>query len=270
MTTGTAGAVQSTTTGAGGRPMSLWRLEWLRLYRTPRAIALGAVFLVIGLIEPVVTKYENRLFAHAGNGVRITAPPPTPADALNGYTGEIFLVGLILVVVLAAGPFSFDASPGLATFLRTRVPNLWRLLAPRFTVTAAAAAVAYVLGTAAAWYETRLLIGPLPAGGVAAGVLCGAVYLAFSVAVTALAASLVRGSLATVGTALAMLLALPVIGLLSGTVAQWLPSALVSAPVSLVNGAQHPVHYLPATGVSIGAGAAALALAVLRLGRREV
>ena len=37
-------------------PMSLWRLEWLRLVRTPRALALGAVYLSFGLIEPVLTK----------------------------------------------------------------------------------------------------------------------------------------------------------------------------------------------------------------------
>ncbi len=167
---------------AGGRPINVWRLEWRRLYRTPRAIALGVVFLAIGLIEPVVTKYENRLFAHVGNGVRITAPPPTPADALNSYASEVFLIGLILVVVLAAGPFTFDSSPGLSTFLRTRVTNFWQLLGPRFTLSAAAAAVAYLLGTVAAWYETRLLIGSLPAGAVFGGVLCGAVYLAFAVA----------------------------------------------------------------------------------------
>jgi ABC-2 type transport system permease protein len=255
---------------AGGRPINVWRLEWRRLYRTPRAIALGVVFLAIGLIEPVVTKYENRLFAHVGNGVRITAPPPTPADALNSYASEVFLIGLILVVVLAAGPFTFDSSPGLSTFLRTRVTNFWQLLGPRFTLSAAAAAVAYLLGTVAAWYETRLLIGSLPAGAVFGGVLCGAVYLAFAVALTALAASLVRGRLGTVGIALALLLALPVVGLLSGTVAQWLPSALVNAPVDLVGGSEQLSHYLPAIGVSIAAGAAALALAVTRLRRREV
>jgi ABC-2 type transport system permease protein len=250
--------------------MNLWRLEWRRLYRTPRAIALGVVFVAIGLIEPVVTKYENRLFAHAGNGVRITSPPPTPADALNSYASEVFLVGLILVVVLAAGPFTFDSSPGLTTFLRTRVSNFWQLIAPRFAVSAAAAAVAYLIGTAAAWYETRLLFGPLPAGAVFGGVLCGAVYLAFAVALTALAASLVRGTLGTVGTTLAMLLALPVIGLLSATVATWLPSALVSAPADLVNRTQQLTHYLPAIGVSAAVAAAALALAVSRLRRREV
>src|SRR5215469_5853039 len=140
------------------RPMSLWRLEWLRLVRTPRALALGAVFLAVGLIEPVVTKYESKIFAHVGNGVRISAPPPTAADGLNSYVSEALLVGLILVVVLAASALTFDSSQGRAIFLRTRVRSTWQLIAPRVAVNAVAAAVAYLLGTLAAWYETRLLL----------------------------------------------------------------------------------------------------------------
>jgi ABC-2 type transport system permease protein len=256
--------------GVAGRPMTLWRLEWLRLFGTPRAIALGAVFVAVGLLEPLFTRYEDRILAHVGGGARISAPPPTPADGLSSYASEIFLVGLIVVVVLAAGPFTFDASPGLSTFLRTRVTNFWNIVGPRFTISAAAAAVAYLLGTLAACYETRLLIGSLPAAAVLGGALCGAVYFMFAIAVTALAASLVRGRLAVVGTALAMLLVLPAAGLLSRTVADWLPSALVSAPVSLVNGSSRLGHYLPPLLISVAAGGAALALAVSRLSRREV
>jgi hypothetical protein len=114
-----------------GSRMTLWRLEWLRLIRTPRAIALGATYIAFGLI---------------------------------------------VVVVLAAGTFSFDARHGLATFLRTRVASIWQLVLPRFAINAAAAAIAYLLGTLAAAYETRLLIGSLPAGGTLAGVLRGAAY----------------------------------------------------------------------------------------------
>ena len=104
----------------GPRPvMSLWRLEWLRLTRTPRALALGLVFVVIGLIEPVATKFENRLLGHVGGGVKVTLPPPAPADGLNSYVSEATLIGLILAVAFTAGAMSFDARPGLATFLRT-------------------------------------------------------------------------------------------------------------------------------------------------------
>ena len=91
-----------------------------------------------------------------------------------------------MVVVVAAGAFTFDSRHGLATFLRTRIASFWQLLAPRFTVNAAAAAIGYLLGTLAAWFETDVLIGAPPAGAMLGGMLCGAVYLAYAVAVTAL------------------------------------------------------------------------------------
>ncbi len=249
--------------------MNLWRLEWLRLIRTPRALALGAVFVAIGLIEPVVVRYESTLLAHVGNGVQVSGPPPTPADGLNGYVSEVAFVGLILVVILSASAFSFDARPGLSTFLRTRVSSTWQLVRPRFVVSAAGATVAYVLGTVAAWIQIRSLLGSLPASGLLGGTLCGIVYLTFAIAVTAMAASIARGTLATAGIAFGVLLALPILGTI-GTIASWLPSALVTAPVDLVDGAQQLPHFLPALGVTVVAGAAALCAAATRLRSREI
>src|SRR5215468_6734972 len=176
----------ATATARLARPrMNLWRLEWLRLIRTPRALALGAVFVFFGLLEPVLTRYQSQVFQHGGTG-------------------------LIVVVVVAAGAFTFDSRHGLATFLRTRITSFWQLLAPRFAVNAAAAAIGYLLGTLAAWFETDLLIGAPPAGAMLGGMLCGAVYLAYAVAVTALAATIVRGTLGTVGIALGALFLLPI------------------------------------------------------------
>ena len=43
MTAAARGASRPATQGTG-RPMGLWRLEWLRLARTPRALSLGAVY----------------------------------------------------------------------------------------------------------------------------------------------------------------------------------------------------------------------------------
>lgn len=258
--------------GAGrttGRPMGLWRLEWLRLTRTPRAISLAALFVIIGLVEPVVTKYESKIFAHVGNGVHITAPPPTAADGLSSYVSEVLLVGLVLVVVLAASALTFDASLGRAIFFRTRVTSTWPLIAPRAAVMAAAAAVAYVLGTLAAWYETTLLIGSLSATRVLAGVSCGAVYLAFAVAVTALAASFARSTIATAGIAFMILLVLPILGTVH-VIARWLPSALVNAPVDVVNGTHQFGYFWPAFVVAAVASSAALAAATRQLNGREV
>ncbi len=249
--------------------MNLWRLEWLRLIRTPRALTLLAVFIFFGLVEPVLVRYQSQLLAHVGNGIRIVVPPATPAEGMKGYVSEITGIGLIVVVVIAAGALSLDARHGLAIFLRTRVTGTWQLVMPRYTVSAAAATAAYLVGTLAAWYETSLLIGSLPAGAVFAGYLCAAVYLAFAVAVTALATSVVRSTLASTGVALAILLVIPVAGTFQA-IHDWLPSTLVSAPVELLNGTHRLVHYLPALTVAVAVSAAALAITVRRLGSREV
>lgn len=259
------------TTTVAARRMNLWRLEWLRLFRTPRALSLGAVYLAIGLIEPVATKYASTLLEHVGNGAVVRLPKPTPAQALSSYVSEATLIGLIVLISVAASAYGFDARPGLAAFFRTRVPGMWQLVAPRFTAYAVAGAVAYLIGTLAAWYETQLLIGPLSVGGVAAGVLCGVVYLAFAVALAALAASLTKTTVASVGITLGILLALP---LLAGVhaISSWVPSALIGAPADLIGSppAHNLVHFLPALGVSAVAGAIALAAAVLRLRQREI
>jgi ABC-2 type transport system permease protein len=249
--------------------MSLWRLEWLRLTRTPRALTLGAVFVFFGLLEPAMTRYQSQIFRHIGNGVRISFPAATPVQGISSYASEISGIGLIVVVVLAAGALSFDSHHGLATFLRTRSRNMWQLLEPRAVVCSAASALAYAAGTFAAWGQTSLLIGAPAAGGVLAGILCGAVYLAFAVAVTALAASVVRSTLAAAGTSLAVLLLLPVAGTFRA-VSDWLPSMLASAPASLASGAHQLSHYGPAFAVTAVAMAAALAVATLRLRAREI
>jgi ABC-2 type transport system permease protein len=250
--------------------MSSVRLEWLRLTRTPRAVALAAVYVIFGLGEPVLTKYLNTIINHAGNAqkLRISVPPPVPSAGINAYVSQVSTIGLIVVVVIAAGAFGFDAKQGLATFLRTRVTSLWQLIIPRYTVTAAAAIAAYLLGLLAAWYETSLLIGSLPGAAIAEGMLCAACYLAFAVALSAAAASVVKNTLGAVGLTVVVLLALP-IAALAHSIQNWLPSALVNAPVGLISGTHLP-RYLPAIGTALVAAALLLIATAARLRSREI
>ncbi len=250
--------------------MSTWRLEWLRLTRTPRAVALAAVFVVFGLGEPVLTKYINKIIGGADNAqrVKVIVAPPTPSEGINAYLGGATEIGLIVVIAIAVGAFNFDSRHGLATFLRTRVPSMWQLITPRFVTNAAAAAVAYMLGTFAAWYETNLLIGSLPAGPMFEGMACGAVYLIFAVALSALAASLVKNTLGAVGLTVVLLLTLP-IAASDPHLKNWLPSTLVNAPVVLLTGTRL-THFVPALIVSLVASALLLTSAVVRLRGREV
>ena len=248
--------------------LSAWRLEWLRLVRTPRLLALVGVYAFFGFLGPVLARYMQQLLKHSQSNLIITARDPQPVDAMSNFIGEVNQTALVVAVVVAAGSLAFDSRRGLSTFLRTRARTMRELLLPRYTVSSAAVVTAYLAGTLAAWYETTLLIGSLPATDIVSGLVCGAAFLLFAVAVTAAAASLARTVLGTVGTAIGILLVLPVLGSLSA-LHRWLPSSLATAPVDLL-GPARLTDYLPAFAVTGIACAALLLLAAHRLAHREL
>jgi ABC-2 type transport system permease protein len=249
-------------------PMSAWRLEWLRLTRSPRWLALAGVYVFFGLLEPVMTRYMQQIVSRVGSGMKVVLPAPTPATAITGYVNQASQTALVVVVVVAAAALSFDARPGVSLFLRTRAAGMWQIVAPRFAVSTAAALAAYALGTLAAWYETALLLGAPPAGPMLTGLICEWVYLVFAVAVVAAASSIARGTLGVVGLALAALLLLPVLGTI-GQVHDWLPSTLVNAPAELLAGGQF-TDFVPALTMAVATGALLLAVTVARLRAREL
>ncbi|HEX9122176.1 MAG TPA: hypothetical protein VF984_02285 [Actinomycetota bacterium] len=248
--------------------MSIWRLEWYRLFRTRRWIGLGVAYVLFGFLGSILTKYQDVIFRNVGGGIKVIAPPPSVGQAIGSYVSNASQIGLLVAVVVAAGSLGFDARPEWAAFLRTRVLWMGQIVLPKSTVNALAAAAAFVLGMLAAWYETVILIGPVDVPGMLAGLVYGSLYLAFAVAVVALSAGLARSVVGVVGLALAFLIALPILGQI-GVVKPWLPSELVGAPVALVEGGS-AASFLRAAGVSVAATAAALWTAARLLADREI
>jgi ABC-2 type transport system permease protein len=249
--------------------MTMWRLEWLRLIRTRRLLVLLGVYVFFGLTGPLTARYMEAILGRLGTeAVRVEFPPPTPADGIAQFVGNASQVGLLVVVLVAASALAFDARREMAVFLRTRVDGVRHIVVPAYLVNTAAAGAALTAGTLAAWYETAVLLGGLPPAGMLAGIAYGALFLAFATAVVALAAALVRGVVATAGTALVALLGMGLAGNLTGT-DRWLPTTLLGAMTPLVDDAG-PARYLAAAAVTVVATAAALAAAVAITDRREI
>ncbi|GAA1654404.1 hypothetical protein GCM10009733_059660 [Nonomuraea maheshkhaliensis] len=248
--------------------MSLWQLEWLRLVRTRRLIAILGAYLFFGLTGPLTARYLDQILGSIGTeGVQVRFPPPTPADGIAQFTGNAAQIGLLVVVLAAASALAFDARREMAVFLRTRVRGMAAIILPAYAVTTGAAVTGLITGTAAAWYETAVLLGGPPPAGMLIGLACGALFLAFAVALTALAAALTRSVAGTAGAALAALLTLAVADGLTG--ALWLPTRLAGAMEELVRG--EPATGLPlAVAVTATLTMVALAAAVALTGRREL
>lgn len=249
--------------------MTLLRLEVLRVLRTRRWLLTVGVYASFGLVGPLLARYLDALVERFGGGeVTVTAGAPRPVDGIGQFVGNASQLGLLAVIVVAAGALALDARPEVAAFLRTRVRHAGQLLLPRFGVAAATAAVSLAAGTAVAWATTAALLGALPAGPMLLGTALGAVYLVFAVAVVAAAATVTRAVATTVFASLAVLLALPVVALV-GPLRPWLPSELLAAVLGLLDG-EPAGDYARATLVAVVASAGLVALAARRADRREL
>jgi ABC-2 type transport system permease protein len=229
--------------------MSLWRLEWLRLIRTKRWIALVGIYVFFGLLGPLSARYLGEIVERFGGDVEVTFPPPVPADGMIQYVSNVSQIGLLVAVVIAAGSLAFDAKPEMGVFLRTRVRNVWGIIVARLTVTFLAIGASFVLGALAAWYQTVVLIGNLPTGGTVAGIGYGLLYLAFVVSLVAVAGARARGVLGAVTITIVALLAMPLIGIVEA-IGRWLPSHLVGA-LSDIPGGVAISDYLPAAIITL-------------------
>lgn len=216
---------------------STWRVEWWRLVRTRRLLVLAFLYLFLGCAGPLVAKYAQQLFSGVSGSrtVTITVARARPADGVLGFYKSAMQLGLIACIVIAGLAFCVDGRPALSTYYRTR-SSMVRVLVPRLVMAAAAAAAAFTLGFLFAVYETVALIGAPALGDTAQTWALGVTYTVFAVVLTFIVSAVLRGTLAVVGTAIGVVILLPIVGNITA-LSRWVPSRLTSLPTDLFQGA---------------------------------
>lgn len=249
--------------------MNLWRLEVLRLMRTRRWLSIVAVLIGFGFLSPLTVKYLADIIEQFGGGhVRIIVPEPQVTDGMREFVGNTQQLGILAVVLVTASALAFDTRPEAAAFLRSRVDSTLRLLLPRYSVNAAFAALAFLLGSLAAWYETEVLLGSLPATRTVAAIASGMLFEAFVVTVVTAAAGIARSFVQTTILAVALLISLPVLGLIDA-LEPWLPSRL-SSMLATLDVPRETLDYLRPALVALASIPLALWFTAKRLDGREV
>lgn len=250
--------------------MDLWRLERLRLTRTNRLWIVLGVYAFFGVLGPFTARYLAEILRSLG-GMELAGlelPVATPADGITQFTSNAGQLGLLAVVVVAAGAIAIDARPEFGIYLRTRSTSLWQLLLPRVVTAGAAAVLALVTGTAIATVVTGLLIGPVDLVPLIVGTAYGALYLLFVVSLTAAVAGRASSVLTTVLGTVATLIALPILSLVPA-LERWVPSELLGAVDLTIRGAPL-AEALPAATTAVIGSAALLWVGVRAFATREL
>ena len=217
--------------------MNLWRLEWLRMVRTRRGIALVGVWAFFGLLGPLTARYLGEILERVGGGIAIELPETVPADGITQFMSNGLQIGLLAVVVVAAAALTLDADPEMSMFLRTRVSSINRLIMPRYVVVTVVSVMAFAVGLGLAAYETWALLGGLSAGRIVAGGLLFALYLAFAVALVAGIGGWLSSVVMTAAVSVGVLVLLALSGLVESARA-WFPSHLAGSLDALIRGAE--------------------------------
>ena len=246
--------------------MSLWRVEWLRLWRTRTVWILFGIFVFFGALGPTTARFLPEIVERAGVSGDITLPPTSPELGMSQYIGNALQIGLLAIAFVAASSLAFDSKPEIAVFYRTRT-SVVEVLTPRFIVIAAAAVGAFFAGTITAFTLSTVLIGAPDAVATLVGSALVALYIVFAVALVGLMASLVAS---VPGAALLTIGALIIVGFaaLIPYAGPWLPSYLVGGFDGLIAGGEF--DYWRAILVTTIGTAIAIWASMYLTSRREV
>ena len=214
--------------------MSLWRVEWLRLWRTRTVWILFGVFMFFGTLGPATARFLPEIMESAGLGGELVLPPPSPELAMSQYLSNALQIGLLAIAFVAASSLAFDSKPEVAVFYRTRA-TIVEILIPRYVVVTIAAISAFLAGTIAAFALSTVLIGTPDAQATLSGSALIALYIVFAVSLVGLMASVVASVPGAALLAVGTLIILGIVGLIP-YVGPWLPSYLVGGFDVLIAG----------------------------------
>ena len=244
--------------------------EWLEQRRTHRLLIVCLIFLLFGLMSPLLAKFTPELIKMVPGGEQISQiiPPPTVADAVAQYLKNLTQFGLVLAVLMGMGMVSQEKDKGTAAMVLAKPLSRTAFILAK----AAAMGVSFLIGTAlaagAGYYYTLLLFEALPVGGWLAlnGLLL--VYFGVYAALTLLASTLNRSMLASGVTAVGFIILLALIEivpaaskLLTGGLLGWAGRLALGSTVEPAWGA---------LGVCLGLIAVALTAAVMVFHRQEI
>lgn len=244
--------------------------EFREQWRTWKAVVFLAVFLITGMLSPVLAKYTPELLKSIPNlppGMMNLFPVPTVADSVAQYLKNTDQFGILLVILLTMGVMAQEKERGTAAMLLTKpVGRSVVVLAKWLTGMTILVAGLIVDGLACLAY-TAVLFEPLPAVPFLLMNLLLVVYLGVFLTVALMASTLARTQAIAAAGAFGGLVLLLVLGSLP-RVNDYMPDKLAAWGGSLV--LKGDVTAWPALVVAAGLILLCLLAACLRFEREEI
>jgi ABC-2 type transport system permease protein len=246
---------------------ALLKKELREQWRTYKLLIVGGLFLFFGISTPLILNYLPHILELSGENVNIEFPPPTAIESLNEFAATIAQVGVLAAVLIAMGAIAREKERGTAAMLLVKPVGREAFVVSKLVATSAVFIVALVLGAAACYTYTVMLIESGDLGGFIVLTLLMVLFLVFCLAVTLLYSSVFRSSLLAGGVALATLIGQSVLTQLP-LIGDFVPGSLAAWNVELLSG--QPANIWPSIIVTFVLIAACVYFSAVVLRRREI
>ena len=197
---------------------SLVRKELVEQWRTFRLPAMGLVFLVFGLMSPLLAKYSPELVEQFAGDIEISFPAPTSKDAIDQIIRNLAQTGPIAAILLGMGAIATEKQRGTAALILTKPVTRSAFIVAKFIGLMSTLGCGVVLGCAAGYVYTAILFERPPVGGYTLFTLLILLSITVYAAITFLSSTVLKSALPAAGVGLAALVitvalaALPGIG----------------------------------------------------------
>jgi ABC-2 type transport system permease protein len=140
--------------------------ELVQQWRTKRVIVVGAVFLLFGLMSPLLAKFTPQMLTMIEGAEQFAdlIPTPTTADSLTQYIKNITQFGFILAILLGMGAVAGEKERGTTAMILSKPLPRWAFLLSKFTAQALVYVGGFVLAGLGALYYTSILFEPFQVG----------------------------------------------------------------------------------------------------------
>jgi len=251
---------------------SLLEKEVVEAWRTHRLLVISALFLALGMLSPVTTRYlPDIIAAFAPSGFEVSLPPLGVPDVVDQLLKNVVQFGALAAILASMGTVANEKERGTAALVLVKPVTRLAFLLSKLAAIGLLFGLAIGLAIAGAWLYTSYLFEPVPAWPWAQ--MGGVIWLSTMVyaSITFLGSVLMRSSLGAAGIGFFGLIVLSLASIVP-TLSTSLPAGLIAVAKAVALGTSRDPALDPARtiGISLAIVAVAFVLAWLRFRREEL
>lgn len=136
--------------------------EWREVVRSFKWLWIPIVFILLGIMEPVITYFLPQILESAGNmpeDAVFQLPDMTPEQIFLSTLGQYQFIGMLVVAFAFSGLIARERKNGTAAFLYVRPLSYPSYVLSKWAVSSVVLIGSFILGISASAYYIMLLFG---------------------------------------------------------------------------------------------------------------